>query len=555
MHVHIVGRMTFIDRKADDSAVPTDRVVRSTETAGAPGATTTDAGQPDPANRVVAGHITSGSGWTARTWILLVVLAGALFLDGLDVSMVGVALPSIGKDLGLDQSELQWIVGGYVLGYGGLLLLGGRVSDLLGRRRVFLTALSVFALASVASALIDVNMAIVALRFIKGVAAAFTVPAGLSIITTTFAEGPARNRALSIYTVCGASGFSLGLVFGGLLTEWSWRATLMFPGPVALLLLCAGLSVVPRGERVTFSWAQFDVLGAVTSTGALLLLVFAVVRAPEVGWASATTIGTFVGAAVLAVAFLVVEIRHRHPLVRLSILRSYLLVHANISGALMFGGYVAFQFVVTLYLQDSLGWTPLTMALAFLPAGLIVAASATRMDRVLDKVPTPVLMVFGFAAFLGGYLWFARVSPGMGYAEFLLPTIILLGIGFALTFPSVTSQGTAGVDDEEQGLASGLVNTSVQIGGAVMLAVVTAVLASSGEPARHGALLGGMTTAIWLVSTLSVVGLVSSLAVSWSRRRRAEAAVVAPNVVTTTASEGELDADNVRLAPQQCARC
>lgn len=546
MRMHIVIGMAFTDRKVVSPAVPGHT--------GAPRAPH-DASPLDPADHVAAGHVTTGSGWPARTWILLVVLAGALFLDGLDVSMVGVALPSIGSDLGMGQSELQWIVSGYVLGYGGLLMLGGRVSDLLGRRRVFLVALGVFAVASVASAVVDIDMLIVALRFIKGVAAAFTVPAGLSIITTTFAEGPARNRALSIYTVCGASGFSLGLVFGGLLTEWSWRATLMFPGPVAIGLFFAGLRVIPRGERVAFRWAQFDVLGAATSTGALLLLVFAVVRAPEIGWASMATIGTFVASAVLAVAFLVIEIRHRHPLVRLGILRSYLLVHANISGALMFGGYVAFQFVVTLYLQDSLGWTPLAMALGFLPAGLIVAASATRMDRVLDRVPTPLLMVLGFAAFLGGYLWFARAQPGMAYADFLLPTIILLGIGFALTFPSVTSQGTAGVDDDEQGLASGLVNTSVQIGGAVMLAVVTAVLSSSGEHNRPGELLGGMTTAIWLVSALSVIGLVGAVAVSWFGRRDAAAGGGRSGEPRDEPAASPAAAVAEVSVPQPCAHC
>ncbi|MGC4934175.1 MFS transporter [Gordonia sp. DT30] len=537
--------MAFTDRKSSDLSDASRRT-------GPPRAPETLSGQPDPAGHVAAGHVTSGSGWPGRTWLLLVVLAGALFLDGLDVSMVGVALPSIGADLDLGQSQLQWIVSGYVLGYGGLLLLGGRVSDLLGRRRVFLGALAVFAIASVASAVVDIEMLIVALRFIKGVAAAFTVPAGLSIITTTFAEGPARNRALSIYTVCGASGFSLGLVFGGLLTEWSWRATLMFPGPVAVLLFLAGLRVVPRGEQVQFRWAQFDVLGAVTSTGALLLLVFAVVRAPAAGWASAATIGTFVAAAVLAIAFVGIEVRHPHPLVRLGILRSYLLVHANVSGALMFGGYVSFQFVVTLYLQDSLGWTPLAMALAFLPAGLIVAASAIRMDRVLDRVPTPLLMVGGFAAFLGGYLWFARAQPGMGYVNFLLPTIVLLGIGFALTFPSVTAQGTAGVDDDEQGLASGLVNTSVQIGGAVMLAVVTAILASSGQPTRHGELLGGMTTAIWLVSGLSVVGLLGSLTVSWFGRR--SAALASPGSQPQASRSGEMPPadEDCDAVPQLC---
>lgn len=474
-------------------------------------------------------HLTSSSGWSARTWLLLVVLAGALFLDALDVSMVGVALPSIGADLGMDQASLQWIVSGYVLGYGGLLLLGGRASDLFGRRRVFLTALAVFAVASVLSALVDVNALIVVLRFVKGVAAAFTVPAGLSIITTTFAEGPARNRALSIYTVSGASGFSLGLVFGGLLTEMSWRATLIFPGPVALLLLLAGTRVIPRSHAARVNWAHFDVAGAVTSTGSLLLLVLGVVRAPDVGWAAPQTIGVLVASAVSAIAFVVIEQRHGHPLVRLGVLRSVLLVHANISGALMFGGYVAFQFVVTLYLQDSLGWSPMAMALGFLPAGLIVATSAIKMDKVLDRVGTPVLMIAGFVAFLGGYLWFSRAEPGMAYANFLLPTIVLLGIGFALTFPSITSQGTAGVHDDEQGLASGLVNTSVQVGGAVMMAVVTAILASAHRASEPGELLGGMTTAIWVVSGLSVIGLLGAIGVAWWSRVRARSVSLGVN--------------------------
>lgn len=506
MHTHIVPDMTCTHEPVIASA-PADPAPVDTAPVN-PG--------PGESDRV----LTAGN-WTARTWILLVVLGGALFLDGLDISMVGVALPSIGADLVMGQSELQWIVSGYVLGYGGLLLLGGRVSDIFGRRRVFLAALAVFGVASVLGALVDVTWLIIALRFVKGVAAAFTVPAGLSIITTTFVEGPARNRALSIYTVCGASGFSLGLVFGGLLTELSWRATLIFPGPVALLLLAAGYRVIPKQAPAPFRWIHFDVIGALTSTGALLLLVLGVVRAPEVGWGSSTTIGTLVAAGILAVTFIVVERRHGHPLLRLGILRSVTLVHANVSAALMFGSYVAFQFVVTLYLQNSLGWSPLAMALGFLPAGLIVAASATRMDRVLDRVPTPVLLIGGFLAFLGGYLWFARAQPGMSYPDFLLPTIVLLGIGFAVTFPSVNSQGTAGVHDDEQGLASGLVNNSVQVGGAVMMAVVTAILASAHTVTRPGELLGGMQTAVWVVSGLSVIGLLGALGVAgWSRRVR-----------------------------------
>ena len=254
MHMHIVPRMAHntrdvvIAHRSESSSVD-DRAHDINQAA------------PEPSSDL---HITSATGWTGKVWLLLVVLAGALFLDGLDISMVGVALPSIGEDLHMGQSQLQWIVSGYVLGYGGLLLLGGRASDLFGRRRVFLVALGVFGVASVASAFVDINAVIIALRFVKGIAAAFTVPAGLSIITTTFAEGPARNKAFSIYTVCGASGFSLGLVFGGLLTELSWRATLLFPGPVALALLFAGLRVIPTAPRTPMHWRQFDALGALT---------------------------------------------------------------------------------------------------------------------------------------------------------------------------------------------------------------------------------------------------------------------------------------------------
>lgn len=464
--------------------------------------------------------MSAAGGWSGKIWLLLVVLAGALFLNGLDVSMVGVALPSMGADLGMDQAQLQWIVSGYVLGYGGLLLLGGRASDLLGRRTVFLSALAVFGIASVVSAATEINSLIIALRFVKGVAAAFTVPAGLSIITTTFAEGPARNKALSIYTVCGASGFSLGLVFGGLLTELSWRATLIFPGPVALVLLVVGARVIQKSARRPFRWAHFDAIGAITSTAALLILVYAVVRAPEVGWLAPSTIMLLLASAASAAAFGVTEARIGNPLLRLGILRSLTLVHANISAAAMFGGYVAFQFVVTLYLQDSLGWSPIQMALGFLPAGLLVIASALVMDRILDRVSTRILIAVGLLAFLIGYLWFLRVEPGADYAVFLLPTIVFLGLGFAITFPSVNSQATAGVSDDEQGLASGLVNTSIQIGGALMMAVVTAILGSA-EPGRAGELIGGMVPAIVVIAGLTVTALLVTVGVlAWERRPR-----------------------------------
>lgn len=308
------------------------------------------------------------------------------------------------------------------------------------------------------------------------------------------------------------------MVFGGLLTELSWRATLIFPGPVALLLLVVGARVIPKSTRKPFSWAHFDAIGAITSTAALLILVYAVVQAPEVGWVAPSTIVLFVVSAALAATFVAVEMRHGHPLLRLGILRSLTLVHANISAAAMFGGYVAFQFVVTLYLQDSLGWSPIQMALGFLPAGLLVIASALIMDRVLDRVSTRILIAVGLLAFLIGYLWFLRVEPGADYVVFLLPTIVFLGLGFAITFPSVNSQATAGVSDDEQGLASGLVNTSIQIGGALMMAVITAILGSA-ESGGPGELIGGMVPAIVVIAGLTVVALVVTVGVlAWERR-------------------------------------
>ncbi|MFF2525876.1 MFS transporter [Streptomyces liangshanensis] len=469
--------------------------------------------------------------WSARTWVLLFVLCGALFLDGLDLSMVGVALPSIGSDLHLDGSSLQWIVSGYILGYGSLLLLGGRASDLLGRRRVFLAAVAVFGAVSVISTFLSNDLALIALRFVKGASAAFTVPAGLSIITTTYAQGPARNRALSIYTVCGASGFSLGLVAGGLLTEIGWRMTFLAPGPVAIVLLLAGLKVIPHVATARVDLRHFDLPGALTSTLSLLILVYAVVQAPNEGWGSVRTLGLLALSAVLMAAFVFIELRHPHPLVRLGILRSSALVHANLSAAAMFGGYSAFQFVVTLYVQNSLGWSPITMSMAFLPTGVLVVASALKMEAVLDRVNTTVLIFFGLLAFILAYGLFLRVDPDKSYADFMLPTMLLLGIGFALCFPSVSAQATNGVADSEQGLASGLLNTSMQVGGAVVLAISSAVLSASGTaPVRHE-LLPGMSAAISVAAGVTLVALLFTAArLVRGRARKDSGAIAAGNV-------------------------
>jgi MFS family permease len=447
--------------------------------------------------------------WDARLWGVLFAVCGALFLDGLDVSMVGVALPSIRTDLGISTSQLQWIVSGYVLGYGGLLLLGGRAADLLGRRRVFLIAMSVFAVASLLGAATNDPTLLVATRMLKGASAAFTAPAGLSIITTTFAEGHVRNRALSIYTAFGASGFSAGLVMGGVLTQLGWRWTFIAPAPFAIAIVFVARRLLARDAASATLRRGFDFAGALTITAAMLLLVRGVVSAPNAGWGSPATIASFVLSAALLALFVRIEHRSPQPLVRLGILRSAGLVRANIGAAAMAGCYFGFQFVATLFLQSGLHWSALHMALAFLPAGLLVAFGSVRVGGLVDRLGTGRLIAAGFLAFVAGYALFLRVNEAPSYVVAILPTMLLIGAGFACVFPSVNMQATAGIANEEQGLASGLVQTSFQVGGALMLAVVSAVITSyAGAQPDAASLLNALGPTLAIVTGVAALGLV-----------------------------------------------
>jgi EmrB/QacA subfamily drug resistance transporter len=443
---------------------------------------------------------------SGRAWGALLVLCGALFLDALDVSMTGVALPSIGAELDMSTSSLQWVVSAYVLGYGGFLLLGGRAADLLGRRRVFLISLGVFVVASGLGALTNDGTLLIATRFIKGVSAGFTAPAGLSIITTTFAEGPARNKALSIYTATGATGFSLGLVFSGVLTEIGWRWVFLFPVPLALLTLIAAIRLVPddgRPERTS----RFDLPGAVTVTAGVLLLVFALVEAPEAGWGSAQTLGSLAGAAAILVAFVVHERRAPAPLVRLGILRSGSLVRANFGAMSLIGAWFGFQFIVTLYLQQLRGWSALETGLALFPAGLLVALLAPRVAPLVGRFGAPRLIAAGLASTAVGYALFLPIGLNSDYAVAMLPTFLLTGLGFGLAYGPLNIAATNGIAAHEQGLAGGLVNTSFQFGGALVLAVVTAVNnASTGSDGSPQALLDGFHAAIYVSLAAAVLG-------------------------------------------------
>jgi MFS family permease len=455
--------------------------------------------------------------------MLLLVLCTVLALDGLDVSMVGVALPSIGQELNLGTDSLQWIVSAYVLGYGSLLLLGGRLADLLGRRRIFLIALTVFALASLLGGLVDDPTLLIATRFIKGLAAAFTAPTGFSIITTNFAEGRERNRALSIFSTFGASGFSLGLVVGGLMTSVSWRWTFLVSVPIAVAVVLLGLKFIPKDNPADQEQdSGHDVWGAVTLALGMLGLVYTLVSAPERGWGSVATIAGFAISAAILAAFAVIEKRVPHPLIRFSILKEGWVARANLSAVGLFGSYLSFQFIVTMYLQSVLHWSPLSMALALLPAGLLVVGTAPFADKFIDRFGAPRLIVVGLAALTLGYILFLRVGTTPDYAVDILPSILLLGVGFALAFPSINVQATAGIRNTEQGLAAGLIQTSTQVGAALVLAVTTAVISGhAGADATAAQMLAQYRPGLILSGVVAIAALV--VAASPARRSKVPA--------------------------------
>jgi MFS family permease len=454
--------------------------------------------------------------WTPQLWGILIVLGGALLLDALDVSMVGVALPSIRSALHMSTSSLQWIVSGYTLGYGGLLLLGGRAADLLGRRRVFVLAVAVFAIVSLLGGLASSPGLLIAARILKGMAAAFTAPASMSLLTTTFPEGPLRNRAFSIYSVFGASGFSLGLVLSGLLTQISWRWTLLGSAPAAALVLLGALTLIPRGgpdDGTSRAWHRFDLPGAAIITAAVLLLVYTVVDAQQAGWGSARTIGSFGAVAALGAGFAVIETRSTHPLVPFGIFRSAPLRRAQIGAVTLFGSYVSFQFLLTQYLQSLAHWSAISTALAFLPAGIIVLVLSVRVAGLLNRFGTGPLVVAAFAALVAGYAVFLRAGVTPDYPGVMLPSVILLGTAFGFGFSALTVAATSGVRNEQQGLAASLFQTSFQVGGAVVLAVVTAVIDAAGANTltSPAAALSAYRPALYLIAGVAAVGLLAAL--------------------------------------------
>lgn len=411
-----------------------------------------------------------------RGWAVLLVLSSAIFLEGIDVSMMGVALPSIRSELGMSTASLQWVVSAYVLGYGGFVLLGGRAADLLGRRRMFMTWLTVFLLFSGLGGLATEGWVLVVARFVTGVAAAFMTPAGLSIITTSFTEGRRRNRALLVYAGVAAAGFSLGMVVGGLLTAIDWRWVFFAPVIMAMVILVAAWILIPREQRPARSSSGFDLAGTTSLTTAMLLLVYTVVRAPDVPVGS--TVTTLAVSLALLVAFIVIELRSKAPLIRLGILRSPALVRANLGALLLVGSFVGFQFIAVLYLQELRGWSEVETGLALAVIGIDAALAPTVTPWLVERFGTVRVIVGGLALAATAYAMFLPVGLDWTYAA-MLPTMIALGVAFALAYGPLTIAATDGVDENEQGLASGVLTTSFQFGSALGLAVVTAVLVSA----------------------------------------------------------------------------
>jgi EmrB/QacA subfamily drug resistance transporter len=473
---------------------------------------------------------------TTNPWVILVLICFAQFMVVLDATVVNVALPSIQNDLGLSEANLQWIVNAYTLVFGGFLLLGGRAGDLLGRKRLFLGGLVVFTLASLLDGLAVNSGMLIGSRGLQGLGAAFISPAALAIISTTFEEGAARAKALGVWAAIAIGGSAVGLVLGGGLTQalsWPWIFFINVPVGIAVFLL--SLRLVPESKDET-AHRSFDVAGAVAVTGGLMTLVYAIVEAQRVGWGSGRTIGTFVLAVALLVGFVFVELRAKAPLVRLSIFRVRSLTAANVVMFLVASGLFAMFFFNSLYIQRVLGFGPLKAGLAFLPFTAGIMVSAGFASTFAPRIGVRVIAVGGMIVTAVGMILLTRLPVGGSYAVDVLPSLIVTSLGLGAVFVPLTLVATTGLVDEDQGLASGLFNTSQQVGGALGLAILS-TFAASKTSSEHGVskaagLVDGFHVAFAGAAIFVVLGLVALLALLRRRDVARIEAEVAPAPAT-----------------------
>jgi len=465
-------------------------------------------------------------------WIALALLAMTQFIVILDASIVNVALPSIGKDLEFSQDNLSWVVNAYVLTFGGFLLLGGRMADLLGRRRIFIGGLILFGLASLAGGLAQSDAWLIAARAAQGIGAALISPAALSIVTTTFTEGVERNKALGVWGAVAGAGGAAGVLLGGVLTEYlGWEWVLLVNTPIALIaaFLAPRLLAESRDERAS----TFDVPGAVSVTAGLALLVYGLVNAEQAGWGSTETF-VFLGAAVALLAlFVVIELRTKHPLMPFSIFRLRTLRGANMVALLIAMSLFSMFFFISLYLQQVLGYTALEAGLAYLPLSVLIIVSAGVGSQLVTRVGFKPTLIAGTLFTAAGLLWFSQVSPdGTFVGDVLFPSM-LAAVGLGLSFVTFTIAGVTGTDNSDAGLASGILNTSQQVGGALGLAITATVanattkdLFAGGERNPAVALTEGFQDAFLVCGAFAVLGAVlAALSISGKdSRKHAQAA-------------------------------
>jgi EmrB/QacA subfamily drug resistance transporter len=411
-------------------------------------------------------------------WLVLVIVCVAQFMVVLDATVVNVALPSIQKDLGFSYASLQWIVNAYTLFFGGFLLLGGRASDLLGRQRLFIAGVVVFTVASAINGVANTSNVLIAGRALQGFGGALVSPAALSIVTTTFEEGRDRTRALGVWSAIAAGGAAVGLILGGVLTEYlSWRWVFFVNLPVGVLATVLALRFVPN-SRAEQRPETYDVAGAVTITGGLLVLVYAIVKAQSYGWGSGKTVGLFALAVILITVFVLIEQRSKAPLVRLSIFRMRSLTGANGAMLLVASGLFAMFYFASLYQQQILGFSPVQAGFAFVPFALGIIVGAGASQALIRHIGVRLVTYIGIAMGVAGLLYFARLPVHGSYATDLLPTIVIVSVGMGLTFVPCTLLATTNVAPSDAGLASGILNTSQQVGGALGLAVLSTLAAS-----------------------------------------------------------------------------
>jgi EmrB/QacA subfamily drug resistance transporter len=413
-----------------------------------------------------------------RRWIALGLLCATQFMLVIDVSIINVALPTIQRALDFSTSSLQWVASGYALTFGGFLLLGGRVSDLLGRRRMFMLGLLLFVAASLACGFATTSGFLIGARAVQGLGAAIVAPAALSILSTTFAEGIERNKALAVWGAVSGAGGAVGVLLGGVFTEYlGWEWVFYVNVPIGLLAIALAPRLL-RESRVDDAVRNFDVAGAITVTASLSLLVYTLVKTDENHWLSGTTLGLFAVSAVLMAAFIAIETRTAHPLLPLSIFRLRTLTGANVVGFLLGASLFSMFFLLALYMQSPAGldYTPLRSGIGYLLVAVSIIVSAGVSQVAVTKVGVPKVMGFGLLLLTAGLLWFTQVSPHGSYLTDLAPGFLLAGFGLGFSFIPVTIAALEGITHDEAGLASGLINTSQQIGGALGVALLTTVL-------------------------------------------------------------------------------